>query len=140
MHFILGHHSFFNTLKHILRMVAAGAFFGTMLAGTATAQDFMTKAELLATIPGSQISGISNQDGKTPWAQAYSAASRKNTGVYNGIWDGKDKYKGEWFVDGNKWCEKGGWGQRCWDIERVSAKKLRIYFDGKPLKNTWNLR
>ncbi len=104
------------------------------------AQTFMTQSELLATIPGSQMSGVSNQDNKTPWVQAYSKATQKKTGKYNGIWGGKDKYTGEFFVKGDQWCEKGDWGQKCWSVERVSAKELRIYDNGKPKKNTWMLK
>lgn len=100
----------------------------------------MSQSELLATIPGSQLSGISNNDGKTRWIQAYSQASRKNDGLLNGLWGGKDKYTGQWFVKGDQWCEKGDWGQGCWSIERVGPKELRVYDDGKALKNTWKIK
>ena len=106
----------------------------------AHAQDFMTQSELLATLPGSQISGVSNRDGKTPWVQAYSKANGSKKGLANGIWNKKDKYQITWYVEGDQWCEKWDDGQGCWQIERVSAKKLRAHKDGKPLKNTWNLR
>ena len=104
------------------------------------AQDFMTQAELLATIPGSQISGISNRDGKTPWVQAYSKANSKNRGLLNGIWNKKDKYQSEWYVKGDQWCEKWDSGEGCWSAERIRKKNLRMYKDGEPLKNTWNLK
>lgn len=100
----------------------------------------MSQKELLATIPGGQISGVSNQDGKTKWVQAYSKANKKKRGVLSGLWGGKDKYEGEWFVQGDQWCEKGSWGEKCWSIERVGSKKLRIYENGVPKKNTWKLK
>lgn len=106
----------------------------------AQAQEFMTQKELLATIPGSQLSEISNQDGKTPWIQAYSKASKGKKGLLNGLWNNKDKYRFEWYVNGDQWCKKWDGGEGCWQIERVSAEKLRPYKNGKPLKNTWNLK
>lgn len=127
----------------ITRIFSLFAFSIVVLLATphdVRAQQFMTKDELLAAIPGNQLSGISNQDGKTPWVQAYSKATKKNTGIYNGIWNRKDKYSGEWFVKGDQWCEKGDWGQQCWSLERVRAKEFRIYKDGKPLKKTWKLK
>jgi len=115
---------------------------GMLLLGPlpAHAQDFMTQSELLATLPGSQISGVSNRDGKTPWVQAFSKDNGSKKGLVSGIWNKKDKYQNEWYVKGDQWCEKGDDFEGCWQIERVSAKKLRVYKNGKPLKNTWNLR
>ena len=118
-------------------MAAALLFFAPQ---TAQAQEFMTQKELLATIPGNQLSGTSNQDGKTPWVQAYSKASKGKKGLLNGLWNNKDKYQSEWYVKGDQWCEKWDSGEGCWQVERVSAKKLRAYKNGKPLKNTWNLK
>ncbi|MEL6432198.1 MAG: hypothetical protein AAFQ28_00175 [Pseudomonadota bacterium] len=106
----------------------------------AQAQQFMSEAELLATIPGSQISGISNQDGKTEWVQAYSKYNGRTNGAISGLWDGKDKYKAKWFVRNGQWCEEWDSGKGCWQVERLSEKKLRIYLDGKPFKNTWSIR
>ena len=127
-----------NVLSALSKAVVLVAFY-LMVPTVATAQNFMSQEELLATIPGGQVSGISNSDGKTRWAQAYSKATSKKKGVYNGLW-GKDKYKGEWYVKGDQWCEKGDWGEKCWSIERVGAKELRIYDEGKPKKNTWKLK
>ena len=36
-------------------------------ASDAQAQDFMTEAELLATMPGNQLSGVSNSNTKNAW-------------------------------------------------------------------------
>ncbi|MEM9307981.1 MAG: hypothetical protein AAGA74_11825 [Pseudomonadota bacterium] len=49
----------------------------------------MTQSELLATIPGCQISDISNGDGKTPWVQAYIKANGSKKGIVSGIWNKK---------------------------------------------------
>lgn len=130
-------------LKHarsIVSIAAALAAIGTIGSTTAFAQQFMTQEELLATIPGNQLSGVSNNDGKTPWIQAYSKATSKKNGKLNGLWNGKDKYTGDWFVEGDQWCEKGDWGQKCWSVERVGANELRVYDDGKPGANTWKLK
>ena len=134
------HGSLFFWLRSKLRFAAVAAIAGMLTSTSASAQEFMTQEELLATIPGGQLSSISNKDGKTPWAQVYSRATGKKKGVYNGIWDGKNKYSGEWYVKGDQWCEKGDWGEKCWSIERVGAKELRIYEDGKPKKNSWMLK
>ena len=130
----------FSTAKSkvFLGIVCTSLTLGT--AQIAQAQEFMTQAELLETIPGSQISGISYQDNKTPWVQAYSKANSRKKGLISGIWNKKEKYQSAWYVKGDQWCEKWSDGEGCWSIERVSAKKLRVYKDGKPMKNTWNLR
>lgn len=115
------------------------AAFGAANPTQAIAQQFMSEAELLATLPGSQVSAISNADGKTKWSQAYSAYNGKKRGNISGVWNGKDRYKAKWFVRNGQWCEHWETGKACWHIERVSKKRLRIYEDGKPLKNTWNI-
>ena len=53
----------------------------------AHAQEFMTQSELLATLPGSQISGVSSRDDKTPWVQAYSKDNGSKKGLISGIWN-----------------------------------------------------
>ena len=58
-----------NVLCAVSKAVALVAFW-LMTPTMATAQSFMSQEELLATIPGGQVSGISNSDGKTRWAQA----------------------------------------------------------------------
>lgn len=136
-----GLHSFqLKNARSLLSKAVVIATFGAMTSTMALAQEFMTQEELLATIPGGQLSGVSNNDGKTPWVQAYSKATSKKNGKLNGLWDGKDKYTGDWFVKGDQWCEKGDWGQKCWSVERIGTKEFRIYEDGIPKKNTWKLK
>lgn len=106
----------------------------------ANAQQFMNTNELLATLPESQISGIAQSDGKTPWVQAYSAARSNNTGLLNGLWNGKDKYTAEWSIQNDQWCETWDQGERCWSVERVGPKELRFWKDGVPQKNTVKIR
>ena len=131
------HHSKYKAIICSAFIASVAVLLGPL---PAHAQNFMTQSELLATLPGSQISGVSNRDGKTPWVQAYSKANGSKKGLISGIWNKKDKYQNEWYVKGDQWCEIWDGGEGCWQIERESAKKLRVYKDGKPLKNTWNLR
>ena len=65
-----------NVLSALGKAVAFVAF-GFMTPTMATAQNFMSQEELLATIPGGQVSGIANSDGKTRWVQAYSKVRRR---------------------------------------------------------------
>jgi len=136
----MSHNFKFTNARSFLGIAIAIAAFGVTTPTIVVAQDFMTQEELLATIPGGQLSGVSNSDGKTPWIQAYSKATSKKNGKLNGLWNGKDKYTGDWFVKGDQWCEKGDWGQGCWSVERVGTNEFRIYKDGKPQKNTWKLK
>ncbi len=118
--------------------IAISALAGFLfLASTAQAQEFMTQKELLATIPGNTIYGISIQDDKTRWIQSYGKGRKKGkiAGVY-----GKEQYKAKWSVKGNLWCEDWGDGGACWNIERVGAKSLRMYNGGKPQKRLWKLK
>ncbi|SPH23408.1 hypothetical protein DEA8626_02471 [Defluviimonas aquaemixtae] len=98
----------------------------------------MSEDELLATIPGSIIDGTSN-DG-TRRAQAYSAyKGGKECGAINVDFGGQ-KGKSKWFVKDGRWCEDWGSGSACWQFERVSSKKLRMYENDKPKPNLWVLR
>ncbi|MFN6951503.1 MAG: hypothetical protein ACK4NE_02770 [Albidovulum sp.] len=98
----------------------------------------MSEEELLATFPGSTIDGKTDKGKK--WAQAYSAYDGKNKkGVIAGKFDGAD-IKSKWYVENGKWCENWGDGHACWQVERVGARKLRMYVDGKPRPNLWVLR
>ena len=103
------------------------------------AQTFMSEKELLATIPGQTLDGLSNQDGKTKWAQTYSAANGRKKGIIAGNFGG-EKYDAKWYVKKGQWCEDWGSGNDCWSMERVGAKNIRIYKDGKPKKNFWTVR
>jgi hypothetical protein len=114
--------------------IAALLFF----AAPAIAQTFMSEDELLATFPGSTIDGKTNKGVK--WVQAYSAFDgKKKKGAIAGKFDGAD-IKSKWYVENGMWCENWGEGHACWQVERVSAKKLRMYENGKPRSNLWVLR
>lgn len=115
--------------------VAAAAF---LLAAPVFAQTFMSEDELLATIPGSTIDSKTDKGKK--WAQAYSKFDGKHKkGAVAGKMEGQD-YKAKWYVENGQWCENWGDGHACWEVERVDAKKLRFYVDGKPRPNLWVLR
>lgn len=132
-----------GSADHVLRSIAFIVTFMTLAAALPTqaqAQQFMSEAELLATIPGNQVSAISNEDGKTKWVQAYSAYKGRKNGVISGLWDGKDTYQAKWSVKNGQWCEEWDSGQACWQVEKVGNKGLRIYSNGKPLKNIWKLK
>lgn len=121
-----------------LGLKAAAALTALALAAPAHAQQFMTEDELLATIPGSVIDGVSN-DG-TRWAQAYSAdKGGKKNGTINVNFGGQ-KGKAKWRVQDGMWCEDWGSGKACWQVERVGKKGLRMYENGTPKKNVWQLR
>lgn len=103
----------------------------------AQAQTLMTEEELLATIPGSSIS--SKTDKGVKWAQNYGKAKGKRKGAIKGVFDGT-QYDAKWYVENGLWCEDWGDGQACWSVERVDAKSLRMYVDGKPRPNLWKLK
>lgn len=108
------------------------------LAAPLSAQEFMSEDDLLATIPGSVIDGKSNNG--TVWAQAYSAyKGGKKAGTIN-VNFGGEKSKSKWSVKDGMWCEDWGSGSACWQVERVGAKGLRMYENGKAKKNVWQLR
>ncbi|WP_170331608.1 hypothetical protein [Ruegeria arenilitoris] len=107
-----------------------------VVASGAQAQDFMSQKELLATIPGATVRSVSNQDNKTPWVQAYSSGRKKGKLAGN---FGGDTYDGEWYVDGDAWCEKTGDWTGCFQFVRISEKELQPYKDGRPRKHTWKL-
>lgn len=110
----------------------------SLLALPVTAQDFMTKKELQATIPGGTLYGISNQDKKTRWVQTYSKGKRK--GKIAGLW-GDEEYSAEWRIKGNLWCETWDSGSGCWKLVLVDAKTIHPYKDGKEYTGAvWNLK
>lgn len=103
----------------------------------AGAQSFMSEEEMLATLPGAQVSGKS-RDG-TPWAQAYGKRSgNKTNGIFNGVF-GTEKYKGKWAVRNGEWCEDTGDWQGCFRFVRTGDKTLAAYRDGKQ-QNDWQIK
>ena len=114
---------------------AAAACFVVLATGL-QAQEFMSKTEILATIPGATVRSISNQDGKTPWVQAYSAGRKKGKLAGN---FGGNTYEGEWYVDGDMWCETTGDWTGCFQFVKLSETELQPYKDGQPRKHTWKL-
>lgn len=119
-------------------IVMGGAFCLLCFAAPmANAQTFMTEEELLATIPGSSISAKTDEGVK--WVQNYSKANGKRKGAIKGLFKG-EKITSKWFVRDGQWCENWGSGEGCWSVERVDAKSLRMYSDGKPRPNLWKLK
>ena len=110
----------------------------------ANAQQFMSQKELLATLPGSQISSIDDEDNKSKWIQAYSKNDGSKKGLVAGIWK-KEKYQSTWYVEGNQWCEKWdnekwGSGETCMKFVRIGPKQLLKNKDGVPSKNFWIIK
>lgn len=102
------------------------------------AQEFMSQQELLATIPGATLYGVSSQDGKTKWAQAYGKGRKK--GKIAGVF-GKDKYQAKWWVKDDMWCEDWGSDKGCWKMVRDGDKQLQAYKEGtKKVKYPWNIK
>lgn len=121
----------------ILILASSVVSFVLLTAPMATAQTFMSEEELLATIPGSSING--KTDDGVSWVQNYSKANGKRKGAIKGLFKG-DKIVSKWFVKDGQWCENWGSGQACWSVEKVDAKSLRMYSDGKPRPNLWKLK
>jgi membrane carboxypeptidase/penicillin-binding protein PbpC len=120
----------------LLAAVSIAATVSISAAGDVHAQEFMTQAELLATIPGHTIQAKTNEG--VPWAQAYSTGKKK--GTIKGVMDGQS-FDAKWFVKGNQWCENWGDGQACWNVERVDQTSLRMYDDqGNAKKNLWKIQ
>ncbi len=121
-----------------LTATTAFAVFLSISGLSAQAQSFMTEEELLATIPGSMING--KTDKGAPWAQSYSKyKGSKKKGVIKGVMNDV-KFDSKWYVENGQWCEDWGDGHACWQVERVDAKSLRMYVDGKARPNLWVLK
>lgn len=116
---------------------ATAVAFSLLFTTSSQAQEFMTQRELLATLPGKTATGIDNKDGKTRWTQNYGKGRKK--GKIAGLF-GKEHYEAKWWVEGNKWCEDWGTGNGCWKFERAGDNKLRVYWDGKAMKNLWTIK
>lgn len=125
--------------KTLLNFVASILISFAAITGPVFAATFMSEAELLATIAGNTLQGVSNSDNQTFWAQAYSAAKGRKNGKINGVFGG-DKYKAKWSVANGQLCEDWGSGSDCRQVERVNSKQFRIYKDGKPLTNLWTMQ
>ena len=137
-------HKFFRPVKHADRrfggwLACLAVAFVVLAAPVASAQTFLTDAELLDAIPGMTV--YSKSDRGTPWAQNYSVSDVDDAkkGAIRGIF-GKRKYYAKWFVRDGKWCENWGNGQACWNVERVNSTSLRMYSGTKPRPNLWNLK
>jgi hypothetical protein len=128
----------FNCVTSLRFLIVAGAIAVCGIPASATATEFMSEKEILQTIPGSVIRSTSN-DG-TKWVQSYSGyKGGAKKGIIKGNFGGT-KYDAKWFVKKGQWCENWGDGEACWQVERVDAKSLRLYENGKAKKNLWKLK
>ena len=127
---------FYKSMNSLPRaLVLCTVAFSIAPVASAHAQDFLSKAQLLALIPGHRIDSVS-KDG-TAWFQIYSKG--KSKGTIKGDFGG-EAVKAKWFVTGDTWCENWGTGKACWQVEQVDATSLRMYENGKPKPNLWKLK
>lgn len=115
--------------------VAVATLCTLAISPAAHATKFMTQQELLATIPGHAIHGISRKG--NAFVQVYSKG--KKQGTLTGKM-GDQKYAESWFVSGNHWCENWGSGHACWQVVRKDANTLQMYRNGKPIAHLWHVK
>lgn len=101
------------------------------------AEETMSAAELLATIPGATLTGISNEDLETRWVQVYGTGTQN--GSSEGTFGADDKYVSQWSVRRDLWCEDWGHRAGCWKIERVDEDTLQPYYGTEKLPNVWKI-
>lgn len=100
------------------------------------AGEMMDAAELMRTIPGATLAGISNEDHATRWVQTY------DTGETQGLGEGTfgDRpYTSIWSIRRDLWCESWSNRSECWRIERVSETTLQPYVGQQKLPNVWTI-
>lgn len=122
-------------LAHAVILVGIG------IGGTASATEFMTEKELLSTIPGATLTGISNEDFETIWIQTYEHGDR--SGTSSGFFGGSP-YSSDWRVGRGLWCEtwvtvSGASDMGCWRIEMVNAETLQPWHGEIKLPNQWKI-
>ncbi|WP_164657964.1 hypothetical protein [Tropicibacter sp. Alg240-R139] len=106
----------------------------TLVAAPLQAGEMMSAQELMQTIPGAILSGISNEDHTTRWVQTYGLGERSGTG--EGTF-GERIYTSAWTIRQDLWCESWSNRSECWRIERVNATTLQPYVGQQKLPNVW---
>ncbi len=83
-----------------------------LLSLSVNAQTFLTEDEMIETMVGATVSGVSSKDGTTPWSQTYLAPKKegKKKGKVNGLWAG-ETYKAKWYI------KKGKPMEYLWNLE-----------------------
>ncbi len=120
---------------HIRRLVPA-AMTAVLFALPAAAGEMMTDADLLSTIPGSTLTGVSNEDMETTWVQTYETGDRR--GSSSGLF-GTRPYSSDWRVGRGLWCETWDSGSGCWRIERLDRDTLQPWHGEQKLPNVWRI-
>ena len=106
----------------------------------AAAQTFMTEEEMLNTLPGAKLGGISSSDGKTPWEQTYGAPENgKSGGKGKGLWDSNAAYSFTWKVKNGQWCEYWKNGKACWEAVLIDDTTIQMYKKGKKMSQVWKI-
>lgn len=122
---------------YALRLVLAGAVSSTLFAAEqVVAAEMMSEAELLSTIPGASLTGVSNEDLETQWVQSYGAGD--HFGSASGVF-GTKPYSSEWRVGQGLWCETWDSGSGCWRIERLDRSILQPWHGDRKLPNVWTI-
>ena len=101
------------------------------------AGETMNAAELLATIPGATLTGISNEDLETRWVQVYETGTQSGSSA--GTFGADDQYVSQWSVRRDLWCEDWGHRAGCWKIERIDEDTLQPYRGTEKLPNVWKI-
>lgn len=113
---------------------AFSASLALCLCAPLSAGEMMDTLDLLATIPGATLSGISNEDGQTRWVQSYD----RDGGAVGTF--GDRGYTSNWSVRRGLWCEDWGSGSGCWRLERLDADTIQPYHGDRKLENVWTIR
>lgn len=100
------------------------------------AGEMMDAEDLLATIPGATLTGISNEDFRTRWTQIYDSGG--SSGGSMGTF-GERPYTSQWTVRRDLWCEDWGSGGGCWRLELVDAETIQPYHGDRKLPNAWRI-
>jgi hypothetical protein len=118
------------------RPLAAAAACYVLLSLPARGGEMMDAADLLATIPGATLTGISNEDMTTRWVQTYGPGAQ--AGEATGDFGGRS-YTSHWSVRRDLWCEEWSGRAGCWRLERVDAQTIQPYRGAEKLPNVWQI-
>lgn len=107
-----------------------------LVAAPVQAGEMMSAQDLMQTIPGATLSGISNEDYTTRWVQTYGPGKTSGTG--EGTF-GERVYTSSWSIRQDLWCESWSNRSECWRIERVNETTLQPYVGQQKLPNVWTI-
>lgn len=115
-------------------MLRETTFAMMVCAAPGHAGEMMSAQDLMQTIPGATLSGISNEDYTTRWVQTYGPGETSGTG--EGTF-GERAYTSAWSIRQDLWCESWSNRSECWRIARVNETTLQPYIGQQKLPNVW---